>query len=148
MPRKRYGKQAKKYLPLEERRGKRLAPPPPYRSWLEADVAQDLKKRKIKFEYEAKTIIFVEPAKTRRYTPDLCIGELIVEIKGLWTAADRRKMSEVIEQHPDLDIRLLFEQDNLISKNSKTRYSAWCERRGIKYAIGKQVPEEWINEYK
>lgn len=142
-------KQAKRYLSPQARRGKRLKPPSPYRSWLEADVAQDLKKRKVKFSYETERIAFVEPAKTRTYKPDLILadGNLIVEVKGRWTAHDRQKMAYVIEQNPDRDIRLLFHKDNTISKNSRTRYSGWCKKRGFKYAIGTSVPEEWIEEY-
>jgi hypothetical protein len=88
----------------------------------------------------------VEPAKTRRYIPDLVInkGALYIEVKGRWTAHDRRKMGYVIEQNPHLDIRMLFAANNTISKNSRTRYSDWCDKRGIKYAIGTEVPKEWI----
>lgn len=147
MRRKHLRQQAKRYLPPERRKGRGIIPPKPYRSWLEADVAQDLKKRKIPFEYEARKIIFVEPATTRSYTPDLELPNgVIVEIKGRWTAHDRRKMGHVIEQNPELDIRMLFDKDNTISKNSKTRYSDWCRKRGIPFAIGNKVPEEWTDE--
>lgn len=146
MPSKRSKNQAKKYLSPEQRKGKTLLPPRPYRSWLEADVANNLRKRRIKFEYEPSSIVYVEPSKTRRYIPDLVIngGCTYIEVKGRWTAHDRRKMGYVIEQNPDLDIRMLFAKDNTISKNSKTRYSDWCEKRGIMYAIGTEVPKEWI----
>lgn len=143
----RYKTQAKNYLTPEQRKGKQIGPPKPYRSWLEADVAQDLKKRKIKFGYETRSITYVEPSKVRTYTPDLDIGEdLIVEVKGRWTAQDRRKMGHVLEQNPDLDIRILFDKDNTISRNSKTRYSDWCKKRQIKFAIGNKVPQGWIDE--
>ena len=150
MPRTRSRKQASRYLSPSARKGKGLLPPDPYRSWLEADVAQDLKKQKVKFEYETERLAFVVPAKTRTYKPDLILfnGDLIVEVKGRWTAHDREKMAYVIEQHPDRDIRILFHKDNTISKNSKTRYSSWCKRRGIKYAIGDKVPDEWLEEFK
>ena len=147
--RRRYsGKQAKAYIPPDKRRGKGYKPPPPYRSWLEADVAENLKKRKITFDYETMKIAFVEPAKVRTYIPDLIFGDedLIVEVKGRWTAQDRRKMGYVIEQNPDLDIRILFDKDNTLSKNSRTRYSDWCRKRNIKCAIGKEVPQEWLDE--
>lgn len=149
MPRRRSKKQASRYLSPASRKGKGLLPPDPYRSWLEADVAQDLKRRKLKFDYETERLAFVVPAKTRMYKPDIILfgGDLVVEVKGRWTAHDREKMAYVIEQHPDRDIRILFHKDNTISKNSKTRYSAWCEKRGIKYAIGTAVPQEWIDEY-
>ena len=52
----------------------------------------------------------------------------------------------VIEQNPKLDIRMLFERDHKISKRSKTRYTEWCEKRGIVCAVGREIPKEWINE--
>lgn len=138
-------KPAKNYLAPEQRKGKRLAPPEPYRSWLEADVARDLERRGVGFAYESLTIIYTEPAKVRKYTPDFPLdNKVIVEVKGRWTAQDRRKMGEVIEQNPDLDIRLLFAKDNPISKKSRTRYSDWCTKRNIQFAIGTTVPEAWV----
>jgi len=144
----RYRSQASKYLCPARRKGKRLGPPEPYRSWLEADVAHALKKAKVKFEYETEKLAFVEPAQVRTYTPDLILGhgQMYVEIKGRFTALDRKKMSLVIEQNPQLDIRMLLAKDNTISKNSRTRYSTWCSKRGIKYAIGTEVPQEWLDE--
>jgi hypothetical protein len=57
-------------------------------------------------------------------------------------------MAAVIEQNPDLDIRMLFMRNNPITKTSKTKYSDWCDKRGIKYHISANgsVPEEWIAE--
>jgi len=146
MPSRRYRNKAKSYLSPEDRKGRAVGPPAPYRSWLEADVAEDLKRRKIKFKYENTKVTFVEPSKVRTYLADLDIGDLIVEVKGRWTAQDRKKMMYVIEQNPELDIRILFDKDNTISRNSKTRYSDWCDKREIKYAIGRAVPDDWLGD--
>jgi len=147
MRRKRPTKQAKRYYSPAERKGKSFKPPKPYRSWLEADVAQDLDEQGVPFEYETEKVIWHEPAKTRSYTPDIKLpNDIIVEVKGRWTAHDRRKMGFVLEQNPDKDIRMLFAVNNKLSRESKTRYSDWCERRGIKYAVGTKVPIEWIKE--
>ena len=122
-------------------------PQKPYRSWLEADVAHDLEEGGVQFKYENIRLLYAVPTKIRTYTPDLELDNgIIVEIKGRWTAQDRRKMGYVIEQNPDEDIRMLFAVDNKISRNSKTRYSDWCKKRNIKYAIGKKVPMEWLYE--
>jgi hypothetical protein len=147
MRRKRPTHVAKKYLSVKARKGKNLLQPKPYRSWLEADVAHDLEKRKIGFKYENLKVLYAVPTKVRTYTPDLELENgIIVEVKGRWTSVDRRKMGFVIEQNPELDIRMLFAIDNKISRSSRTRYSDWCEKRDIKYAVSKQVPESWINE--
>lgn len=112
-------------------------------------MAHSLKKAKVPFTYEEDVLFYVEPAQARRYTPDLILGGwMYVEVKGRWTAQDRRKMSLVIEQNPQIDIRMLFARDNTISKNSRTKYSTWCEKRNIKYAIGTEVPAEWLEELK
>ena len=88
--------------------------------------------------------------KASRYTPDFFLGDkseraFIVETKGRFTALDRKKALAITTQYPDLDYRMLFEYDNALSKGSKTRYSTWCERQGITYAV-KRIPEEWIAE--
>ena len=121
------------------------------RSGFEQRVAKYLDSKKVKYEYEQTVVPYTVPETVRKYTPDFKLPNgIFLEIKGRWTAEDRKKMSLVIEQNPDLDIRMLFMVDNPITKNSKTRYSDWCEKRGIKYAVSKDgtVPEEWLKEKK
>ena len=88
--------------------------------------------------------------KASKYTPDFFIGkegnrDYIIETKGRFTALDRKKAVAITKQHPELDYRMLFEYDNKLSKGAKSRYSTWCEKNGIKYAV-RRVPEEWIKE--
>jgi hypothetical protein len=121
------------------------------RSGLEKRTAEYLDKNNVKYEYETLKILYTVPAKGHKYTPDFILENgIIVECKGRFDAATRQKMSLVIEQNPDKDIRLLFMRDNTISKSSKTKYSDWCDKRGIKYHVSAngEVPEEWINEVK
>ena len=119
----------------------------PYRSLLEVDIAQDLEERDVPFEYEDTVLTYEEPAHIRRYTPDFRLPNgIIVEAKGIWSASDRKKMTLVMEQHPELDIRMLFERNQKLSKKSRTRYADWCKKRNIKYAIGRTVPQEWLDE--
>ena len=89
------------------------------------------------------------PATKHRYTPDFILPNgIIVECKGAFTAPQRKKMAAVVEQNPDADIRMLFMRNNSITKTSKTRYSDWCEKRGIVYHVSANgtVPEEWLTE--
>lgn len=135
------------------RRGRFKMPiPPPYRSWFEVDIAIDALERDIVFEYEKEHLIWIEPEKVRKYCPDYFVktktGKLIIiEGKGRWTADDRKKICYVTEQNPKLDVRMLFERDNTLSKapNSKT-YTEWCAKKGIKCAVGRKIPEEWMDE--
>lgn len=119
-----------------------------YRSGFEAQVAEKLEEEGIKFDYEKNIITYVEPAVTRKYIPDFELPNgIIIESKGRWTLHDRKKMILVMEQNPKLDIRMLFQRDQYLNKGSKTKYSDWCQKRGIPYAVG-ELPEEWLNEAK
>ena len=130
-----------------DRRKKELAGTP-YHSMYEKGLADQLKEAGVEFEYERDVIVWVQPAQTRKYTPDFFLENgIIVEAKGKWTIEDRKKMVNVIEQNPDLDIRMLFQFDNKLNRKAKQRYSDWCDRRDIKYAVGK-IPEAWMLEEK
>lgn len=117
---------------------------PKFRSKFEERVADNLTKRKIKFEYETERIKYTVPSVDRVYTPDFKIGTLIIEAKGLFDYDSRVKMLLVKEQNPTLDIRILFMRDQPIRRNSETKYSDWCNKHGFKYAF-KEVPQEWLN---
>jgi hypothetical protein len=116
------------------------------RSGLEKRTAEFLDKNKAKYEYETLILEYEVPAKKHKYKPDFILENgIIIEAKGRFDAATRQKMSLVIEQNPDKDIRLLFMRDNTISKSSKTKYTDWCEKRGIKCHVSAngEVPKEW-----
>jgi len=117
-----------------------------YRSGLEKDTASYLRKRKVKFTYEEKKIKW-EDYKMRSYTPDFILGNgIVVETKGRFTVADRRKHREIQKQYPHLDIRFVFSNANAkLSKASNTTYAQWCKRYDFKYA-NKVIPEEWLLE--
>lgn len=119
------------------------------RSGLEKRTATYLDSKNVKYEYETLLVEYVVPESTHKYKPDFILPNgVIVECKGRFTPADRKKMSLAIEQNPDLDIRLLFMLDNPISKGSKTTYTKWCEKRGIKCTVSKDghVPDTWLKE--
>lgn len=117
------------------------------RSGLEKKVAEYLDQNKVEYEYETVVLSYEIPTEKHKYKPDFILKNgIIIEAKGNFNAQTRKKMGLVIEQNPDLDIRMLFMRDNKISKSSKTAYSDWCEKRGIKYTVSANgtVPEEWI----
>ena len=71
---------------------------------------------------------------------------LVIETKGRFVTADRQKHLLVKEQHPDLDVRFVFQNSRArISKTSKTTYADWCNKHGFTFA-DKRVPEEWLLE--
>lgn len=129
----------------------RKKPEPRLRSGFEKKVKASLDGYKAKYKYESEVLIYTMPASKHRYTPDFILGNgVVVEAKGKFDAAARKKMALVIEQNPDRDIRMLFMRDNPITKTSKTKYSDWCEKRGVKYHVSPngEVPEEWVREKK
>jgi len=69
-----------------------------------------------------------------------------VETKGRFTLEDRKKHILVRRQHPDLDIRIVFQNPyTKIRKGSKTTYADWASKNGILWA-NKEIPDTWIAE--
>ncbi len=117
-----------------------------YRSGLEDRISEQLKSLKVSFKYEEFKIKY-EVNEVRTYTPDFELPNgIIIESKGRFVAADRKKHLLVKKQHPKLDIRFVFSNSKAkISKGSKTTLGMWCDKHGYLYA-DKLIPEEWIKE--
>ena len=117
-----------------------------YRSGLEDRISDQLKGLSVSFKYEEFKIKY-EVHEIRTYTPDFELPNgIIVESKGRFVAADRKKHLLVKKQHPELDIRFVFSNSrNKITKGSKTSYADWCNKNGFIYA-DKLIPEEWVTE--
>ena len=113
-----------------------------YRSGFEAKLANQLQRSGVEFQYET---LQLEYKKVSTYTPDFILPNgIIIEAKGLWVTEDRTKHLLVREQHPHLDIRMVFmNASNKIRKGSSTSYASWCEKKGIKYA-NKLIPDQWL----
>lgn len=118
-----------------------------YRSGLEKDNADYLDSLGVSYTYEEEKIKW-EDYKVRTYTPDFLLlsNGIIVETKGRFVAADRRKHIEIKKQHPELDIRFVFSNSNAkLSKASNTTYAQWCDKHGFLWGQ-KTIPMEWIEE--
>lgn len=130
------------------------------RSKFEDRIAKELDDAGVKYTYETWQYQYKEAlrknlatcddcgskalSRTGWYTPDFFLGNgVIIETKGRFTSADRRKMAAIKRDHPDLDIKLLFMRNNKIHKRSETLYSDWCEANGYDYSIG-TFKKEWI----
>ncbi len=118
-----------------------------FKSGLEENISNQIEAKGIVVQYESEKIPYIVPASEHTYNPDFRLPNgIIVETKGRFVAADRKKHQLVKQQHPLLDIRFVFSNSkNKISKNSKTTYGMWCEKNGYKYA-DKEIPEEWFLE--
>jgi len=118
-----------------------------FRSGLEETVYKQIAKQGITPEYESFKIPYVIPASNHTYTPDFQLPNgIIIETKGRFVASDRKKHLLVKKQHPELDIRFVFQNaKGRINKGSKTTYADWCVKNGFLYA-DKEIPYEWFKE--
>jgi hypothetical protein len=128
---------------------RRVPPVAAYRSGLEDTVSRSLTARGVPGQaiYESRKILYTKPAKASRYTPDFPLPNgIVVETKGLFTAADRLKHLFIQGQYPDLDLRFVFSNPrSKIAKGSKTTYADWCGKHGFRFAH-RDVPDEWLAE--
>ncbi len=115
------------------------------RSGLEELVVQALLNEQLLFEYEPFKITYQK--KPSKYTPDLLLENgILVEVKGYFDADDRAKHLLIKEQHPNLDIRFVFQNSKKkIHKSSNTTYGDWCHAHGFLFA-DKEIPYEWTQE--
>lgn len=132
-----------------------------FRSDFEKRIHEQLKKLKIKHEYEPTKIEYRRTVskgictkcgetrvyQRRTYLPDfVCESGVIIEVKGRLIGADRAKLQALKQQHPNIDIRLVFGSNNKIVKNKpEWRYLDWAKKYKIKAAL-KEVPLVWVKD--
>ena len=121
-----------------------------FRSMAEVRFSEMLRqKRSLKVEYEPDA--FTWHPKPRKYVPDFKITRpngtsFYVEYKGRLTTDNRTKMLGIKKEHPDLDLRIVFEKPhNKISKGSKTRYCDWALKHGFPWADN-CLPKGWMKK--
>jgi hypothetical protein len=136
--------------------------PEPYKSNYEYNQAQKLEEAGINFEYEAHSLGYYDSVTNgvcldcnssnlgvrRSYTPDFYFPEsnLYVETKGKFDRDNRRKMIAICEES-DVEIRMVFMRDNWLTRKHGLKYSTWCERYNIAYAIV-DIPLKWVKKDK
>jgi len=115
----------------------------------EQRVMSNLTAKGVEFTFEPHSLPY---SVTRDYIPDLLIGEMYVEIKGYFRQDAQRKMRAVKKQHPNKDIRFLFQRAEATIQGAKKRKDGtkmtcreWAERYGFQYAEGEEIPQTWIN---
>ena len=118
-----------------------------FRSGLEERVAKQLEELGVVAEYETQKIKYTIPESVHTYTPDFILPNgIIIETKGRFLLADRKKHILIKKQMPHLDIRFVFMNSAAkLNKGSKTTYADWCDKQGFVYA-DKLIPELWIKE--
>ena len=116
----------------------------------EQRVIVKLEKRGVSYEYEPHCLPYTVE---RKYYPDLLVNGIYIELKGFFRQDAQRKMKAVKAQHPDLDIRFLFQRGNSPIHGAKKRKDGtkmtcgeWADRQGFLWAEGEEIPEEWIQD--
>jgi len=133
---------------LSKRRDKRatLLKTKGVRSGFEDQMQIWLKEKKIAYEYEKHTFHYFLKEKgvcldcdgtnvysSHAYTPDFYLPEydIYIETKGRFLGKDRTKHKAVKEFNPGLDIRIVFQRDDYLTKLRKTSYTKWCDSHDI-----------------
>ena len=69
---------------------------------------------------------------------------MLIETKGRFETSDRTKHLLIQEQHPDIDIRFVFQNaKKKLYKGAKTTYADWCKKHGFQYAE-QELPRSWF----
>ena len=120
-----------------------------FASKAEMDFAKHMRSRSIPYEYESDKFPWQPPLK--KYTPDFKVyrkdmSYFYVEYKGYLRPPDRTKMKAFKEQHPDVDLRMVFmNASKPLYKGSPTSYAVWSEKMGFPWAE-KTIPAAWLRE--
>lgn len=114
----------------------------------EERVIGNLKRKGVEYEYEPHTIPYTVE---RKYVPDLYVNGKYIEIKGYFRQDAQRKMKAVKSQHPELDIRFLFQRGDSTIQGAKARKDGskmtcgeWADRNDFLWAEGEKIPEGWL----
>ena len=128
-----------------------------FASKAERTFAISLTNQRVLWLYEPEKIEwFPAPPKIRTYTPDFKVmrkdgSYFFVEYKGYLRPGDKTKMRAVKKQHPEIDLRFVFQNAyKYASKHTRkdgTRqtYAQWAESYGYLWAH-QVIPDEWLNE--
>ena len=118
-----------------------------FRSGLEELNGKHLNALGVDFDFEGTKIPYTVPESKHTYSPDFRLPNgIYVETKGKLEPKDRAKHILVKLQHPDLDIRFVFQRPHdRINKGSPTTYAVWCDRNGFRWA-NRLIPEAWTKE--
>lgn len=115
-----------------------------FRCRLESEVANALAELGHSATYESDKFVYYLK---KRYKPDFKIGDVYIEVKGWWPAAERSKFLAVVVNNPDLRIFVALQNPNIkLSKKSKTTYAQWCEKHGIAWCPI-PIPPDFIQSW-
>jgi len=109
-----------------------------YRSKLEKECHTLLGKE---WKYEPHRIAYTV---RRNYTPDFCLNDYYIEVKGFFRAGDTQKYRAIAEQLKFEGKHLIFlmpDPEKKTRKGGKTTYRQWCAKYGIEIFSTKEIKE-------
>jgi len=119
------------------------------RSGFEKQVLDRLDRDGINYLYEPDKLVY---SVERYYIPDLLVNDIYIELKGYFRQDAQRKMRAVKKQHPDKEIRFVFQNASSTIQGAKKRKNGskmtcaeWADLYGFKWANGR-IPITWIKE--
>lgn len=126
-----------------------------FRSGLEAKIAKLMQDMGVEFGFETAKIDWTPRPIPHKYTPDYLVHTasgkpIYIESKGRFMPDDMEKHLAIKEQHPEIDIRFVFQRSNTWYRKAVRRsYAKWCDEHGYKYCDFprfKDTLAEWLAE--
>lgn len=122
------------------------------RSKLEIKLAEILTDCNEIWAYEVTQIPYTIPQSEHKYTVDFTLSNgILLEGKGyLSDHKERYKYVLLKQQHPDLDLRFVFDNPNKLCGGTKMTHAKWAEKYGFAYCSIRDVEQikQWIKDGK
>lgn len=120
------------------------------RSKLELKFEEILKDFEVEYDYEVTKIPYTIPESKHTYTVDwTLLNGMLLETKGyLSDHQERYKYVLLQQQHPDLDLRFVFDNPNKLCGGTKMTHAKWAEKYNFKWCGIKDVEQihSWVKE--
>ena len=120
------------------------------RSKLEQKFEEIINSFEVDYEYEVTKIPYIVPETAHKYTVDWTImNGILIETKGyLSDHQERNKYVLIKKQHPDIDLRFVFDNPNKSCGGIKMTHGQWATKYGFKWCGIKDIEQirSWLKE--